>query len=114
MSFQFSKFQLGALFVFSTLLFAFGMFVLFRDIHIVGEHSNWNRTIGGLSLAISLCLMFPLQMAMAFKLIRENVPLLFGFRKGEIPPPTPEIKPGTPVPSIIKDEEEKDDSTLKG
>jgi hypothetical protein len=105
-----TKTQLILLYVFASILFAFGMFVLIKDVHLIGAHSNWNRGIGSASLFFSLTMMFPVQIAYVLKLVKETAPMLWGFRKGEVPPPTPDIKPGTP----ITDEQKIDDSNLKG
>ena len=107
---KFTKFQLIALYIFAGVLFIFGLYVLLQDVHLVGNHSVWNRALGGLCLFFAITMMFPIQVAYVIKLLRESAGLVWGFRKGEIPPP-PDIRPGTPVTDEHKT---PDQNELKG
>lgn len=99
MKMKFSKWQLIALFLFGTAMFSLGIVIIVKDMHIVGAHSYWNKVIGSFFMVFSMCTLFPVQTALALKMLKENIGTLiptFGYRKGEIPPPTG-IEPGTPV-----------------
>lgn len=97
------------LYLLATAMFSLGVWILVVDAHVVGTHSLWNKAIGVCLMMTSMCAMFPIQMAGALKML---APLVFGWRKGEVPPPEG-VAPGTPVDAVVN-KKPTDDTELRG
>jgi hypothetical protein len=54
-------------------LFAFGLYIIVRDVHLAGVAHSTNAWLGGIAIVLGLSLILPGQIAAALKMIKDNL-----------------------------------------
>lgn len=59
--------------VMGLILFAFGMYIIVRDVDLAGVAHSTNAWLGGIAIVLGLTLILPGQIATALKMIKDNL-----------------------------------------